>query len=159
VYGQTEKMDSRLLSIGDMDPERWKPLLYSAVADVPVTANGQVRVSIPTNNKPYVWTHFAHTILGNTGDPQTSGLFNDGQYLIQISDELINYTDQAIHADLISGLKVRGQYEKLPYPIYLSGTHSINFSITNIYTRVLTPVSSTFSVQIALRGVCDWGKL
>jgi hypothetical protein len=149
----------RLLNLADLDPERWKPLTYPVTADIPVVENGLARCSIVLNNKPYVLTRIATSILGNTRDPETSGIYNDGQYTLEMSDEMIQYTAGPIMADLLCGPKETGENRNMEFPIYFAGTHTLTFTIANLYTRILSPKSDTFKVQIIVGGLCDWGPI
>jgi hypothetical protein len=149
----------QLLDVSDLDPERWKPMFYSMLVEVPVAEGGIGRGSITTNNQPYIFTHISHAIVGNTYDPETSGLYDDGQYLINWRDEVRAYSKEPILASLLFGPKFQGDWQRLPYSVYYAGNHTVSFDLTNTYTRILTPVSATFKVQIALRGLADWGAL
>lgn len=150
---------SRLLSVDDLDPERWKPMFYSGIAEVPVEEGGLVRLAITTNNQPFIFTHIAHGIVGNVQDPETSGLYDDGQYYVLWRDEIRAFSKESILSSLLFGPKVQGDWARLPYPIYYAGNHTISFDITNAYTRTLSPVAETFDVQFVLRGLADWGQL
>ena len=149
-----------LLNFFDLDPERLKPMSYEATIDVPVAANGLGVSSVTIRNQPFILSRIKHRILGNTGDPETSGLYDDGQYLIEWRDEQRTYTNAPINADLLWGPRgMMGDYSPLVYPVYWAGTHTLDFRVTNQYTRVLTPQAEYFQVQIVLEGVADWGKL
>lgn len=148
-----------MLNFFDLDPERLKPMAYGVNIDVPVIANGQGQGSITIRNQPYIITKITHKIVGNTGDPESSGLYDDGQYAVEWKDEQRNYSDIAILADLLWGPKIMGEFSALQYPVYYAGTHTIYFRLTNTYTRVLTPQAEYFRVQINLQGLADWGKL
>lgn len=150
---------SRLLSISDLDPERWKPMGYSETVDVPVAANGVARVTINTVNQAYIMTRIGHSVLGNTVDWQTTGLINDGQYLIHWVDEARQYISNPTQANLLWGPHIEGPQRNLEYPIYYAGNHAISFDITNLYQRILTPESETFQIQIHLSGLADFGQL
>jgi len=134
-------------------------MTYACVIDVPVIANGRGQGSVQLNNQPIFITRAAAVILGNTGDPETSGLFQDGQFLITMNDVLRAYQNIPIHADLFWGSKIEGPWRTLEYPIYYKGTQSVRFEITNLYTRILTPTADIFQVQILLAGLADWGRL
>ena len=68
-----------LLNFFDLDPERLKPMSYEATIDVPVAVNGLGVSSVTIRNQPFILSRIKHRILGNTGDPETSGLYDDGQ--------------------------------------------------------------------------------
>lgn len=154
-----DETSRRLLSVQDLDPERWKPMYYQVTIDVPVAADGRGVGSINTNNQAFVLVRVGHTILGNTMDPETSGLYNDGQYVIKWADEQRNYSDVPVQANLAFGPHIEGAQRRLPYPVMYAGNHTITFEVTNLYTRVLTPVSENFRVAILLDGLADWGTL
>jgi hypothetical protein len=149
----------RLLSENDLDPERWKPMLYPGVVEVPVSEGGQGRLSITTNNQPFIFTHITHGIVGCVEDPEGTGLYDDGQYYILWRDEMRAFSKDPVLASLMFGPKRQGDWQKLPYAIYYAGNHTVSFDVTNAYTRVLTPVSSTFKIQFVLKGLSDWGKV
>lgn len=149
----------RLLSVQDLDPERWKPMFYQVTIDVPVLADGRGTGTINTNNQAFVLVRVGHTILGNTMDPETSGLYNDGQYLIQWKDEQRNYSDVPLQANLAFGPHIEGAQRRLAYPVMYSGNHTITFEVTNYYTRVLTPPAENFQVAIIVEGLADWKTL
>jgi hypothetical protein len=148
-----------LIAFFDADPAGWKPYDYPAFVDLGVAANAQANMVINTNFAPYIWTHVTHTIAGNIDDPETSGLRNDGQYLVRLRDERTNYTDQAAPALTLFGPHKEGAFPELPFPIFFPANHAVNIELTNIYTRVLTPVADTFRVWFVLRGMQYWGQL
>lgn len=149
----------RLLSLPDLDPERWKPMGYSKLVDVPVTANGQGSTSINTVNQPFIITRIGTVICGNTIDWESTGLINDGQYYVHYQDEQRQYIDNPTNALLLWGPHVEGSNRDLQYPIYFAGTHNLKFTLTNIYQRILTPEATYFTVQILVSGLADHGKL
>jgi len=152
--------ESRLISPKfDLDPDRWKPMFYETIIEVPVLEDSVAEESIELNNMPFILVRIAHTILGNTGDPETSGLYNDGQYLIEFSDEKRNYGKWRAHANLLCGPLGVGSYRELEYPIFYPGTHAIRFRLTNTYTRTLSPKEDNFRVQLLLAGVEDSGRV
>lgn len=157
-YGEVAS-GTPLLSTSDLDPERWKPMAYSQTCDVPVTANGVGRCAINTMNQPYILTRIGHVVLGNTVDWMTTGLINDGQYLIHWTDEQRQYIDNPTNANLLWGPHIEGENRNLEYPIYYAGNHALQFEITNLYTRVLTPQADNFTIEILLSGLADFGKL
>lgn len=154
-----QKPATPLLNFFDLDPERLKPLLYKVDIDVPVLVNGIGHGSITTRNQPFIWTKTTHRIIGNTFDPESSGLYDDGQYDVEMSDEMRVYTVGGINADLLFGPKGEGEFQEMAYPVYFAGTHTVLFRLTNLYTRVLTPRADTFRVQFCIHGLADWGKL
>jgi hypothetical protein len=149
---------SRLLQPGDLNVQRWKPMNYGVNIDVPVAANGQGQGVISINNQPTFITRIALLFLGNTADPETSGLYQDGQVLVLMQDDQRNYQNIPLNPDLLWGPKVEGPFRTLEYPIYYQGGRTVRFELTNVYTRVLTPVAETFRVQICIAGLADWGS-
>lgn len=154
-----QKPATPLINFFDLDPERLKPIAYPCNIEVPVGADQIGHNSITLRNQPLIITRITHGIIGNTADPESTGLHDDGQYSIEWKDEERNYTVLPMAADLLFGPKVQGEFPDLVYPIYFAGTHTLDFRITNHYTRVLTPEVDTFVVQIGLHGLCDYGKL
>jgi hypothetical protein len=150
---------SRLMSPQDLNPARWKPMNYGTNIDVPVAANGIGQGVVTFNNQPIFITRAAMLFLGNTEDPETSGLYQDGQVLVAMNDDQRTYQNIPLHADLLWGPKREGSFRTLEFPIYYAGGRTIRFELTNTYTRVLTPVSDTFRVQIILAGLADWGQI
>lgn len=148
-----------LLNFFDLDPERLKPLIYAVTIDVPVIEGGIGQGAVQLRNQPFIVTKLTHRILGRTGDPESSGLYDDGQYLIEWKDDMRVFTPVAINADLLMGPKNYGEFPDLVYPIYYAGTIALHFRITNQYARTLSPTSDYFKVQIAVHGTADWGKL
>jgi hypothetical protein len=153
----SEDQFSRLVNPEKLDAERWKPMVYAVAIDVPVEANGIGRGWIQLNEQALFITRASCLILGNTMDPETSGLYQDGQYLISMRDEVWNYSNVPTHADLLWGPKIEGDWRTFEYPLYYSASHAIYFELTNVYTRILTPTAPTFRVQIALSGLADYG--
>jgi hypothetical protein len=155
----SEDQFSRLVNPSKLDAERWKPMVYAADIDVPVGANGIGRGHIQINEQALFVTRASCLILGNTMDPETSGLYQDGQYLILMRDEVWHYSNVPVHADLLWGPKIEGSFRNFEYPLYYSASHAIYFEITNLYTRILTPEAPTFRIQIALSGLADYGMV
>lgn len=148
-----------LLNFFDLEPERLKPLIYAVTIDVPVIEGGIGQGSVQLRNQPFIVTKITHRILGRTGDPESSGLYDDGQYLIEWKDDMRVYTTQPVNADLAFGPKALGEFPDLVYPIYYAGTIAIHFRIINQYLRTLSPQTDYFKIQIAVHGMADWGKL
>lgn len=156
--GQTQDNTPRLVMPQDLNAERWKPMVYAVTIDVPVTANGIGRGNIQMNDQAIILTRASVMILGNTEDPETSGLYQDGQYLLTMQDEERVYSNVPVQADLLWGPKRVGPWRSFEYPIYYTRSHAVRFEVINIYTRVLTPQASNFQVQIALSGLADFGR-
>lgn len=153
------KPNAPLSNFFDLDPERLKPMFYGVTIDVQTRADGQGHGSLTIRNQPYIITRIVHKVIGQTADPESSGLYDDGQYSIEWQDEQRTYSQIPIAADLLAGPKGAGEYPDLQYPVYYAGTHTLNFRLTNHYARILTPVSETFRVQVVTAGLADWGKL
>jgi hypothetical protein len=156
VQGQ---QPNKLMSLGDLDIERWKPKTYGVSIDVPVTANGMGSGSITLNDQPIFITRIAALIVGNTMDPATSGLYQDGQFKIAWRDDLRTFQNVPILADLLWGPKIQGDWRSLEYPLYYMGTQTLLFELYNTYARTLSPTADTYEVQIALSGLADWGAV
>lgn len=148
----------QLLGRYDQDPGRLRPQWYHVEIDVGVTAGQQGRGSIPINNEPYCIVGMMAKIVGNTADPSTSGLYQDGQYDIEWKDQQRNYVDGPIAANLMWGHDVNGYTMRFPFPIPYSGNDTLSFVITNRVTRTLTPQADTFPVQIVVHGITDMGE-
>jgi hypothetical protein len=73
-----EDQFSRLVNPAKLDAERWKPMVYALSIDVPVIANGIGRGFVQINEQALFLTRASVMILGNTMDPETSGLYQDG---------------------------------------------------------------------------------
>jgi hypothetical protein len=143
----------------DADPAGWKPYIYAGHVDLGIAADSQGTITLATMFAPFMWDALTHGIVGNILDPETSGLYNDGQYLISVKDERTNYTHSPVPANLGFGPHHEGPYPPLPFPIFFPANHSVTVELTNIYARVLTPESETFRVYIALKGLHYWGSL
>lgn len=136
----------------DLDPGATRPYWYGVNIDVPVTEGLSGVGSINLLNEQFICTRFTHQILGNTGDPETSGLSQDGQYTIQIQDEVTQYQNIPIAAENMFGSQRAGDILWSPYPIPFAGNKTITFTVTNNYTRILTPSSETYRVQLVMSG-------
>jgi hypothetical protein len=148
-----------LTSFFDRDPAGWKPFWYTGYVDLGVDANSRAVTTISLQFQPFMWIEVAHGIVGNIDDWETSGLNNDGQYLISISDERQVYTQTPTPANHLFGPHKTGEFAPLPIPVFFPANHTIRVGFENIYDRTLTPVSPTFRVYITLRGMHYWGQL
>lgn len=148
-----------LTAFFDADPAGWKPYFYSEFVDLGIAANAQATMVFQTTFAPYIWTHVTHGIVGNIDDPESSGLYNDGQYLVRMSDERTRYIDKPVPANLAFGPHKEGEFAELPMPIFFPANHAVNLELTNIWTRVLDPEAETFRVYFCLRGMQYWGQL
>jgi hypothetical protein len=145
----------------DSDPGPWRPMYYAVEIPVPLEAGGSEIGSVTIQNQPFIWMFLAHQIMGNTADPETSGLYQDGQYDIEFKDEQSNYQAVPIPAGAAFGGPSGGYQLDLPVPIGYPGAKTITFRITNRYTRILTPDPDepVFPVKMLMGGVADWGEL
>lgn len=143
----------------DQDPGRYRPLYYGVPITVGVGVGDIGRASITINNQPYLMTHILHQITGNTNDYATTGLAQDGQYLLSWKDEQSNYQNVPIPAEMMFGSVRSGYIVPLSYPIPFAGNKTLTFELTNLYTRVFVPPAPSFTVYIAIAGVADWGEL
>lgn len=150
-----------LVSRFDADPGAWRPMWYTLEIPVPLSANGSEVGSVTINNQPWIWMSLGHQIIGNTGDPETSGLYQDGQYSIELKDEQSNYQNLPVPASAAFGGGAFGYNIPFPMPIGYPGSKTLTFRITNHYTRILTPAPAEdiFNVKLVLNGVADWGTL
>lgn len=150
-----------LLGRFDQDAGPWRPMFYGLNIDVPLTGGQSENGSVTIQNQPFIWTHLAHMVLGNTVDWLTTGLINDGQYMVEFKDEQSNYQNIPVAASAAFGQGPVGYALEFPFPIPFAGNKTITFRVTNNYTRVLTPTpaSPVFRVHFVLAGVADWGQL
>lgn len=148
-----------LTAFYDADPAGWKPYYYPQYADLGVAADAQQSLVMRTNFAPYIWTHVTHSIVGDVDDWESSGLKNDGQYLVRMSDERTQYLDQPCPANVAWGPHKEGEFNPLPMPIFFPANHTVRFELTNIYTRVLNPQADVFRVYFCLCGMSYWGQL
>lgn len=150
---------SPLLAFYDADPAGWRHYSYSSFVDIGVAANQQGTITLPTMFQPYMWHGFRHSVVGDIDDWETTGLKNDGQYLVEYSDERSQYTSAPTPALLLSGPHKEGPFPSFELPVFFPANHTITFRMTNIYTRVLTPTAATFRVYVSIYGLQYWGKL
>ena len=129
------------------------------MADIAVAANSQGVITLPTMLQPYMWHDLTHTIVGNIDDPETSGLYNDGQYTIEYADERSQYTSIAIPSLALSGPHKEGSFPDFRLPVFFPANHTITFRITNLHGRILTPTAPTFRVWVCIHGLQYWGQL
>jgi hypothetical protein len=150
-----------LVSRFDADPGPWRDMYYPVTIPVPTAANGSEVGSITINNQPFIWMALGHQIIGNTGDPETSGLYQDGQYSIEMKDEQSNYQSLPVPASATFGGADFGFQIPFPMPIGYPGAKTITFRVINHYTRILTPAPAedVFNVRLVMIGVANWGTL
>lgn len=144
-----------LLGRYDKDPGRWRPYKYGCVIEVPVTMDESGENTIQIMNQPFIMDRVAHAIVGDTHDPDATGLAQDGQYYIEWHEEMSEYQNEPLLA--------RPAYGTHEFPLYLSapvafaGNKTLTFRVTNAYTRILTPEAEIFKVDIVIHGISDWG--
>lgn len=154
-----------LLGRFDYDPGRWRPLYYGVKISVGTAINANGIGSIPLNNQPYILTRVMHKIVGETADPATTGLYQDGQYDVALRDEQSNYQNGFIGADLMYGSigidngsgGGGGFVMDLTYPLPFAGSKTITWEVINRVPRTLASAAETFTVEICLHGLADWG--
>jgi len=136
-------------------------MFYPVNIEVPLAAGGSEEGSVTINNQPFIWMYLGHQIIGNTADAETTGLWQDGQYMIEMKDEQSNYQSSMFAASAAIGGPGVGYQINLPLPIPYPGTKTLTFRITNNYLRVLNPEPDNlvFTVQLVVAGVADWGRL
>lgn len=157
--GPSHWMGSPLFGRYDKDPGRYRPQWYHVEISVPVLANGQGRGSININNEPFCIVRMSAKIVGDTGDPETSGLYEDGQYDIEWKDQQRNYVDGPIAANLMWGWLGSGYQIDFPFPLPYSGNDTLSFIVTNRVARTLAPPDDYFKIQIVAGGITDLGEL
>ena len=137
------------------DPSLWRPMTYGRIIDVAVAANSRAVSTIPLNARPYILCAISHQIVGLLDEDGIP--IQDGQYLISWRDELSQYVNEAIPADLLFGSVRSGFVKPLPYPVFYSGNSTITFEVTNLITRT-NPPTNIFKVSLALDGWAYWGS-
>ncbi|OGO03688.1 MAG: hypothetical protein A2Y72_07760 [Chloroflexi bacterium RBG_13_53_26] len=152
---------SSLLGRYDQDAGPWRPMYYGLTINVPLAGGQSESGTVTLNNQPYIWQFLSHMILGNTYDWETTGLMQDGQYMIEFKDEQSNYQNVPVAASAAFGQGKTGYMVEFPFPIPFAGNKTITFRVTNNYTRILTPTPAApvFPVNLVLGGVADWGEL
>jgi len=161
VQEQMKEQQKKMLGLMgkfDADPGRYRPMYYAVSIDVGAAAGAIGRGSITINNQPFIMTHVTHQITGNTVDYATTGLAQDGQYLIFFRDEQSNYQNVPIPAAMLFGSVSSGYINPLAYPIPFPGNKTLSFELTNLYTRPMGQVEK-FNVYVAIHGVMEWGDL
>jgi hypothetical protein len=152
-------MGNPLFGRYDKDPGRFRSQFYKVEVDVPVTLGGAGRASVALNNEPFVLTRITAKIIGDTNDPSSTGLYQDGQFDIEWKDEQRTYVNSPMAADLMFGSNVSGYILELPMPIPYAGNKTLSFTVYNRIARTLVPASDNFTVQIVLAGISDLGEL
>ena len=144
-----------LLNWYDLDPQKWR--VFCATCDITLGVDaGEVGAgSIQLLNHPQYVYKMSYQFLGNTGDPESSGLINDGQVLCEWSDQRTNYTISPVSLANLWGPMINGQFPELGLPLYYQGVNVMSFRLTNIFNRILTPESDDFTVQIAAHGIAN----
>lgn len=157
--GPSKWLGSPLFGRYDKDPGRYRPQWYHTEISVGVTAGQRGNGSIVINNEPFAIIRMAAKIVGNTADPETSGLYEDGQYDIEWKDQQRNYVDGPIAANLMWGWTQSGYSIDFPFPLPYSGNDTLSFTVVNRVTRTLVPTADYFAVQIVASGITDIGEL
>lgn len=154
-----------LLNKFDIDPGDWRPLYYPVEIEVGVAAGAIGRNSVSVNNMPYIWVRTTHGIKGDVADPETSNLWNDGQYDVNFRDEESVYQRDWAPANLVfggygpaQGGQQGGYLIDMPYPIAFSGNRTVTFEVRNSILRAPTDQSTTFKVVFVMHGISSWGK-
>lgn len=146
---------AQLYNWNDLDPQIWKVFSFPVNIDVSCAVDGVGRGDAKLLNHRQFITKITHQVLGQTTDPQASGLYQDGQYLIDWKDQKNVFTIEGVQANNLFGPYQQGSFPSLPFPQYYAGVNTIMFTVTNLYTRTLIPASPTFRVQICLHGIAD----
>ena len=94
-----------LLSAFDADPGPWRPMQYPVTIPVPLEANQSEVGSVTIQNQPFIWMAIGHQIIGNTADPETSGLYQDA---------FVPYRKACLSIDEVDG-------KELIPPVYTGG--------------------------------------
>jgi hypothetical protein len=149
------KTRNPLLSKFDRDPGRYRPWKYGAIVEVPVEADESGENTIELMNQPFTMDRISHSIIGPTHDPAATGLSDDGQYFIEWREEQSQYQNEPLLAKAAYGTEAFPLY--LSAPLTFPGNKTLTFRVTNAYTRVLTPISDVYKVQIVIHGIADWG--
>lgn len=146
---------SGLVNWYDLDPQKWVWFAVPTNIEVGVDANASARGEIALLNHPQYLTKITHQIIGNTGDPETSGLTQDGQYSIEMKDQKTTFTLNPVQANNLFGPMINGQFPELPFPKYYQGVNTLQFTVTNLINRILSPEADTFIIQLCVHGVAD----
>lgn len=152
-----------LLGKFDLDPGRYRPMYYGLELDIPAAIGGRAQGTIKINNQPFILTRITHKIIGDTADPETSGLYQDGQYDLDWRDEQSNYQNQPIAADLMfgtfGGMGNSNHLMELPFPLPYPGSKVFSFTVINRVLRTPAPERTLYTVGICLHGIADWGEI
>lgn len=141
----------------DLDPGRWRPMWYGVEISVPVAINGRGSGSISIANQPFIMYRVTHQIIGCTSDPDTTGLYQDGQYTISWKDNTSVYQNIPLPSSAFFGDVSSGLYYEFPFPLPYAGNAVLNFEIYNRCARTLADESEFFTVGIVIHGIADWG--
>lgn len=139
----------------DLDPQKWAWFTIPATVDVGIAQDAAVSTQVSLLNHPQYIVRITHQIIGNTGDPETSGLTQDGQYSIEVKDQKTVFTLNPVQANNLFGPQQVGPFPDLGFPKYYQGVNTLQFRVTNLIPRILTPESDTFQIQLAIHGVAD----
>lgn len=151
--------DHPLFGPFDTDPGRWRPRYFGVEIAVGVNAGNRAVNAINIDNQPFVFTRLAGKIVGETADPSTTGLYQDGQWDVEMRDESSVYTSGPIPGDLLMGGPWAGYTMPLEYPLPYPGNKVMTFTVINRVNRVLASAAETFVINLTMSGVSDWGEL
>lgn len=150
-----QSQGSSLQNWYDLDPQRWTWFCLPTTISIGVGENSKGIGEVQLLNHPQYVTRITHQILGNTSDAEATGLHQDGQYSIELKDQKTIFTLMAVQANNLFGPYVNGQFPDLSFPKYYQGVNTLNFTVVNLYTRLLSPEADFFNIQIAVHGVAD----
>lgn len=139
----------------DLDPQVWSWFCIPADIDIGIDENSVGLGSVALLNHPQYITRITHQIIGNTGNPEESGLYQDGQYSIEIKDQKTVFTLNAVQANNLLGPMIDGPFPDLGLPKYYQGVNTLQFRLTNLVNRTLSEEAETFRVQLAVHGVAN----
>ena len=139
------------------NPGRWNHYNYSVSVSVGKAAGSTAMCSIQLDTFPYILLGLSGKIIGNTAEPATSGVYQDGQWSIEWKDSKRNFSKGYIPADLLFGNTANGFYRDLTYPVAFDGGQTITFNIRNDVTRPLPGPQETFTVALVTFGIGDFG--
>lgn len=152
----TNKFPSELVKRYAERPEEWRPYDYSGFVLLGVAAMSRESFSIQLNQKPFILIRVCHQITALLDE--SGNLINDGQYLVQMSETNITFSNIAAPADLLFGANRNGESKDLVQPVYFPGNNAIQFDVTNLLDRVNRP-SDMFRIDFVLQGWMYHGDL
>jgi hypothetical protein len=144
---QGETFQSELMARYAKNPEEWRPFFYTGFVSIGTALNARESVSISLNKQAFLLEEVRTEIIGAD---------NDGLYTISMSDEISNYTNQPLPADLFHGAGRLGHYHKMPIPVFFRGNNVLSFSFQNMKARS-NPPTELFQIWVTCVGWMDWG--